>query len=108
MKEFTNLVLCEYHSARVDVHVRATLANGALTISGQDLGPFVEDCWGDRDYEYWYIFDEANTGKLITAIHGEDDPEAALLREFSGERGCSRLRSFCKRKKIEYSFFSYA
>ena len=108
MNEFMNLVLCEYHSARVDVHVRATLADGALTISGHDLGPFVEESWGDEDYEYWYKFDVANTEKLITALHGEDDPEAALLREFSGERGCSRLRSFCKRKKIEYSFFSYA
>ncbi len=108
MKEFRDLILCDYRSSRVDVHVWAALTDGTLTISGQDLGPYVEDSWGDEDYEYWYKFDEANTEKLIEAIHGEEDPEAALLREFSGERGCSRLRSFCKRNKIEYSFFSYA
>lgn len=107
MKEFTDLVLCDYRSKRVDVHVRATLADGTLTISGHDLGPYVEDSWGDSDYEYWYSFDEENTARLLAAIHGEEDPEAALLQSFSGERGCIKLRSLCARKKIEYSFFSY-
>ena len=108
MKEFTNLVLCDYRSKCVDVRVSATLADGTLRISGQDLGPYVEDYWGDSDYEYWYSFDEENTARLLAAIHGEDDPETALLHAFSGEHGCSELRSLCARKKIEYSFFSYA
>lgn len=50
MKEFKGLVLCDYRSERVDVHVRAALRDGVLTFSGQDLGPFVEEMWGDGDY----------------------------------------------------------
>ena len=107
MKDFRNLVLCDYRSKSVDVHVRANLTDGTLQISGHDLGPCVEESWGDKDYEYWYSFDKANTEKLIAAIHGEEDPEAALIREFSGEEGCSRLESFCSEKKIKYRFSSY-
>ena len=107
MKDFNNLVLCDYRSENVDVHVRASLTNGFLSISGHDLGPFVEDSWGDEDYEYWYEFDRKNTEKLIAAIHGEEDPEAAMFREFSGEGGCSKLRSLCDKKDIEYHFSSY-
>ena len=116
MKDFRNLVLCDYRSKSVDVHVRANLTDGTLQISGHDLGPCVEESWGDEDYEYWYSFDKANTEKLIAAIHGEEDPEAALIREFSGEEGCSRLsgeegcsrlESFCSEKKIKYRFSSY-
>ncbi len=109
MKSFTNLVLCDWRSERVDVHVRASLSSGGeLKFSGQDLGPYVEEVWGDLDYEYWYSFDRENTEKLLTVIHGEEDPEAALLREFSGEGGCRRLREVCEANGIRYSFFSYA
>lgn len=107
MKDFDDLELCDDRSSRVDVHVHARISNGELTVSGHDLGPVVEDFWDDDDYEYWYQFDQTNTEKLIAAIHGEEDPKAALLREFSGKKGCSKLRSLCRRKKIEYSFFSY-
>lgn len=107
MKDFNNLVLCDYHSESVDVHVRASLTDGSLRISGHDLGPFVEDSWGDEDYEYWYSFDRENTEKLIAAIHGDADPETALVREFSGEDGCSKLRNLCDSQKIKYLFSSY-
>ena len=107
MKDFQGLVLCNYHSDRVDVHVYADLIDGELSLSGQDLGPLVEESWGDSDYEYWYRFDKENTMKLLQAIHGEEDPETALLKKFSGERGCSRLVSFCEKKGIQYSFYSY-
>ncbi|MDA2938002.1 hypothetical protein MYX75_07050, partial [Acidobacteria bacterium AH-259-A15] len=28
-------------------------SGGELVLSGQDLGPRVEELWGDMDYEYW-------------------------------------------------------
>ncbi|MDA2933981.1 hypothetical protein MYX82_06520 [Acidobacteria bacterium AH-259-D05] len=28
-------------------------SDGELVLSGQDLGPRVEELWGDMDYEYW-------------------------------------------------------
>ena len=107
MKEFRGLELCDLRSKRIDMHVRADLVDGKLTISGHDLGPNVESFWGEAEYEYWYSFDEENTGRLLTAIHGEEDPEGGLMKRFSGEKGCRALCRFCEQKGIEYSFFSY-
>ena len=107
MKDFSRLVLCEYYSDRVDIHVRASCVNGKLMISGQDLGPSVEEFWGDLDYEYWYSLDKEGTGRLMAAIHGEDEPEAALVREFSGEDGCAVFRKVCEENGITYHFNSY-
>ena len=107
MKDFSGLVLCEYQTDKLEVHVRADYCNGKLTISGQDLGEVVESAWGDSDYEYWYSFDKAETAKLITAIWGEDDFPAALLREFSGEGGCRALRALCEKNGIEFRFDSW-
>ena len=46
MKNFNGLVLCNYRSDRVEVHVRASIEAGALTVEGQDLGAAVEQFWG--------------------------------------------------------------
>ena len=108
MEDFRNLVLCDWHSARVDVHVSAELKDGELTLSGCDNGPAAEEFWCDSDYEYWYSFDRVNTQKLLSAIGGEADPQAALLREFSGEGGCRRLRAFCEENGIACRFGSWA
>lgn len=107
MKDFSGLILCDHHSARVDVHVRADLFGGKLVLSCQDLGPVVEEFWGDEDYEYWYRLDEDSTTKLLTVIGGMSDPEGALVREFSGIDGCAKLRAVCEEKGILYSFSSY-
>ena len=107
MKDFTGLVLCNYRSERVDVHVTASVVGGKLTFSCQDLGPFVEETFGDSDYEYWYTFDQENTEKLFSVIHGEENPEGALLRDFSGESGCRKMREVCEENGIEYGFYSY-
>lgn len=107
MKEFKKLTLCNVHTDRVDIHVRASLLDGALTISGHDLGGLVEDAWGDSDYEYWYSLDRENTGKLLLVIHGEEDPQEAVLREFSGEGGCRKLVEICKKHGIQYRFDSH-
>ena len=107
MKEFTGLVLCDSRSERVDIHVRASLSGGALHISGQDLGPFVEEFWGDLDYEYYYDLTPEDTMRLLTVIDGLDDPEKAVSDNFSGESGCSRFREVCKANDIPYRFYSY-
>ncbi len=107
MKNFNGLVLCNYRSDRVEVHVRASIEASALTVEGQDLGAAVEQFWGDSDYEYWYSFDAENTAKLLSVIRGEQDPESALLREFSGESGCRALREVCRKNGIQYRFDSY-
>ena len=107
MKEFQGLVLCDERTPRVDIHIRADLIDGRLLFSGQDLGPFVEETWGDEDYEYYYMFDEENTVKLLEAIKGTDDPEEAVCREFNGSDGCIKLRGICEENGIQYKFHSY-
>ena len=108
MKDFSGLVLCDYRNDRVEVHVRANMKDGALTIEGQDLGPFVKEVWGDSDYEYWYSFDAESTAALIKAMGGEKDPQGELRRRFSGEDGCRKLRCFCELNRITFQFNSYA
>ena len=108
MKDFKDLVLCNWYSPRVEVHVRADLLNGCLTLAGQDLGPYVQEVWEDLDYEYWYSFDRENTETLFSVIHGEEAPEEALLWNFGGEGGCRKLREICEIYGIQYDFHSYA
>ena len=106
-KSFQDLVLCEYRSDDLDVHVRAFMAGPGLYISASDLGPSVEKFWGDLDYEYYYSFSPAETEKLLHLIGGTKNPRAALLREFGGLSGCSRLEKFCEKEGIRYNFWSY-
>lgn len=107
MKEIRHMILCDSHSDRVDIHVSASLIGGRLSLSCQDLGPAVEEFWGDEDYEYWYTFGQEATAKLLTVINGTEDPEAAIFRNFSGPEGCRKLRALCYKEGIKYRFDSY-
>ncbi len=107
MKSFRSVVLCNYHDERINIHVHADLQNGELTLSGHDYGQPVDEIWGDSDYEYWYHLDKENTEKLLAVIHGEEDPKAAIKREFSGKGGCRALRELCNKNGIKYEFHSY-
>ena len=31
--------------------------HGRLVLSGQDINPITEECWGRDDYEYFWILD---------------------------------------------------
>ena len=71
-------------------------------------GKTVEFFWQDDDYEYWYFLDEVGTSRLLEAIDGLDEPEAALKREFSVTDGYRRFIKICEAKGIPYGFNSYA
>ena len=111
MKEFINLVLCDYRSKRVDVHVSATLADGTLRISGQDLGPYVEDYWG------------RSTEKMIRKqpcfMRSAENTDAANSGVYARERKSSTAFSlmprrilvagYCLRTEtLKYEFYPYA
>ena len=108
IKEFKDLVLCDYSDKSISIHVRASLENGKLIISGDDIGDSVQDFWTDDDYEYWYELDEEGTQKLLKVINGLDHPVEAIKREFSGTDGCKRFREICEENRIPYGFHSYA
>lgn len=107
MKEFANLVLCNYRDDRIWINVRASLMKGSLELAGHDLGEKVEEFWGDDDYEYWYRLDAKGTKKILRLIHGIWNPSDALRREFSGPDGCRKFRELCDKNGIRYGFYSY-
>jgi hypothetical protein len=45
--------LCDERLEKVSIYVEASIEDGKLTISGQDIGPVVEEIFGDCDYEYF-------------------------------------------------------
>jgi hypothetical protein len=53
--------------------VRSTLAagfneRGDLVLEGYDIGSFVEEVWGDSDYEYWLTLRRADLPRLAGAL----------------------------------------
>lgn len=106
-RDIHNIELCNEGNEQISIHVRADIENGSLTISGQDLGSFCEEFWGDSDYEYFYNFSAEETEKLLTAIGGNENPAEALTERFSGAEGCQKLREFCEKENIHYEFISY-
>lgn len=63
MEKFSDLVLCD-SSENMDIHIRIRDDEG-LHFSGYEIGPVVDDSWGDDDYEYWYNLDAGNAEKLL-------------------------------------------
>lgn len=53
----------EFTSINVDF-----LDDGTLKISGHDMGPFVEEFWGDDDYEYWLFIPEKSINLFISHL----------------------------------------
>ena len=107
IQDVHNVELCNVGNEQISINVRADIENESLTVSGQDLGSFCEEFWGDSDYEYFYHFSAEETEKLLTAIGGNENPAEALTERFSGADGCQKLREFCKKVNIHYEFCSY-
>ena len=42
--------------------------NGDLVLEGQDLGPKVEEIWGDTDYEYWRTVPAKHVPKVLLQL----------------------------------------
>lgn len=80
--------------------VRATLEDGKLTIDTQDMGPLVEEFWGDSDYEFWTIVPKEAWGELLMALSIEffaNDPNAT-----------DRLRDICIAHGVPHERGSWA
>jgi hypothetical protein len=104
---FDELVLCNEKTPNVQVYVTATLSEGCLKISGQDLGEAPRETFGENEYEYFYDFDLENTERLFALLTPErEDLAEVLVREFSGMDGCLKLREFCDVNRIKYSIFT--
>jgi hypothetical protein len=101
--------LCNEKLPNVNIYVSAELTGGDLKITGQDIGRCCEEFFGDSDYEYFYTFDAENTEKLFNLLLDEPATNklAMLKKNFNGPDCCIKLREFCQKHSIKYSFFCY-
>ncbi len=105
------ITLCEQKGTRISIYVDASLHDGSLTISGQDIGEAAEEFWGDSDYEYWLTLSPDATTKLfkiLCAGSPDEDPLDVLQKKFHGTGAFSGIRAFCARHGIEAKFDSYS
>jgi len=81
--------------------VRLTLEDGgAIKMDTQDIGPTVEEIWGDSDYEFWVRVAPAALPKLAFEL---------LREKFVGHLGAvNAFRDWCKAHGVEHEFGSWA
>lgn len=79
--------------------VYARLDEEQFRIDTQDMGPLVEEVWGDSDYEFWTIVPKEAWGDLLMA----------LAREFFGddEKATDRLRDICRKHGVRHEWDSW-
>ena len=82
------------------IHIGAEITDkGDLLISGQDLGEFPLEHWGDVDYEYWLLIRAADKDRLLLA----------LLEKLYAGNDCvvSELKAYLDARGIPSQFDSY-
>ena len=80
--------------------VCARLEEDKFTLDTQDMGPLVEEFWGDSDYEFWTIVPKEAWGQLLMALSIEffaTDPKAP-----------DRLRDICIAHGVPHKWDSWA
>ena len=72
-------------------------SNGDLSIDGQDMGPLVEEFWGDSDYEYFLTIPKSEMNDFILVL---------IKKAFSknGKLHFSDLMNICKENEIKYHY----
>ena len=73
--------------------------DGAIKMDAQDMGPTVEEFWGDSDYEFWVRVEPAALPKLTFEL---------LREKFAGQLGAvNTLRDWCKAHDVAHEFDSW-
>ncbi len=113
-----SVTLIDRRDHRARVHLEAEIRPGGdLLLSGQDLGPFVEEHWGDSDYEYWVTVKREHLGRLAALLGGEGgggpgEGEVLPLLRRAYETGrftdSSGFMEWLKENGVPYEFSSYA
>jgi len=126
-EEPRKVVLLDYRLEGLSVDLGAEIdAAGDLILEGQDLGAFVEDFWGDGEYEYWIVVRAGELDRVVRALDAESvegspmasaDDEARvepvldrLRRSFAAGlfKSSSELREWMKARGIAHDFESRA
>ena len=115
--EFPNLLRMPVNSAVLEEtndekgtcvrRVRLT-EEGTLRLEGHDLGPFVEQFFGQSEYEFVRAVSPSGVEQLRRAlgIGADDDLIAALVAQFRGPGGSNRLEKFLESEGIASEFWN--
>lgn len=75
-------------------------ADGTLQIDTQDMGPLVEQVWGDGDYEFWCRVSPDAMGRLAYAL---------LKKHYAGrEHAVDEVRDLCAEAGVPCENGNYA
>jgi hypothetical protein len=74
--------------------------DGAISLEAQDMGPIVEQVWGDTDYEFWVRVAPPSLRKLAFEL---------LREKFAGRLDAvTAFRDWCRAHGVEHEFGNYA
>lgn len=113
----TRLFHSESPGITIDIVAFIDGATGDLVIEGYDIGPRVEELWGDSDYEYWLRVAEADRSALLKSLSpGRKDcldssfDDSRLLdliaATFNTDKAVSMLEEHCGKHRVPASFSS--
>jgi hypothetical protein len=82
------IVLQKHRTDDVSVHLTASIdEKGDLVLEGYDIGKFVEDHWGDSDYEYWLRIDKDYKDTILLWLIKERFLSDSDFRKWLDEKG---------------------
>jgi hypothetical protein len=94
--KISKIKLIESKSERLSIYLSAKIEeNGNLVLEGQDLGEFVEERYGDGDYEY----------SLTVKAEYKDTILLNLIKERFADD--SKFRDWLDEKQIPCEFWSF-
>ena len=119
--------LIEKETEAISISLNAQVnPDGSLVLSGQDLGQYVEEFWGDLDYEYFIIIPRDQKPVLLRRLLVEADRSQISIRQEPEStdderlllllRAMFRLKVFANdsdfqkwltQQNIKYEFHSY-
>ena len=109
MKESITLYYLERED--IKIHIEARFDKDKLVIDGYDIGKTVEECWGDRDYEYVVTIPAKSLPPLYGLMNVEVNDRKGLLEalaeRFHGNKCYSEIRDFLDKNNIKYESFTW-
>jgi hypothetical protein len=105
------IILFQMENPKVKVTIEAYFDGESLVIDGYDIGDFVEEYWGDSDYEYSTTVFEAEVIKLYKLFNIREGDKERLLKAIAttyNDNSCySNFRAFLDLNGIRYDSFSW-
>lgn len=82
-----------------------------LILDGYDIGPAVEESFGDLDYEYIHTIEPEEVKKFYAIFNVQMGDQAGLLaaikKDFSASNAYTLFGEFMKTHDIKYSSFTW-